>query len=514
MKGTWILIGLICWTFIVRAQEGVGSFESSNGLEVVAADTYKLVFSESLYLGANAEWHIDGEVHIYSRQIWISPAAKISGSGKIFIHSPGDNPFYESWTDEATKIDANNGDQAIDVNIVLTNPEGLRLTDLTDAEVSPRHYPQPAKRAALRLSKSIDLRVDGANIFLNGHDLEMDVQAEILNHSSQRMVVTDNSVQGHLIKNFVGVATWLFPVGKEKGDYTPARLTPSQMNSKVYVSVTDYLASGIPFQDETIGMDRVWNIYADKAMKMDYTLIHNVSSNGAMYVDADAQIVQNADGGNWVGNVTLLNGEGIHTRKDIETRASFTLSGTWFTKLSLIPPTAVDDYAKVEFGDEVTIHVLQNEIPGSSAIRVNSVRVTIPPVHGTYTVVDGSIIYTPDPRFAGEDELEYEITDENGLTSKARVRIEVMPRELKIPNIITPNSDGLNDRFVIVGAEAYDRIDLLIVNRWGNEVYKNDDYQDTWGGEGLSEGTYYYIIRGYKGEDVRLFKGYIMIKRH
>src|SRR5690606_20753729 len=153
MKRTWVIIGLICYTFFVQAQEGVGSYESSNGLEVISADTYKLVFSESLYLGAKADWHIDGEVHIYSRQVWISPAARISGSGKLYIHSPGDNPFYESWTDEATKIDANNGDQAIDVNIVLTNPEGLRLTDLPDVELSAKHYPQLAKKAALRLSK-------------------------------------------------------------------------------------------------------------------------------------------------------------------------------------------------------------------------------------------------------------------------------------------------------------------------------------------------------------------------
>ncbi|NGM60288.1 T9SS type B sorting domain-containing protein [Sphingobacterium sp. SGG-5] len=514
MNRTWILIGLICCAFVGKAQEGAGSFESSNGLEVVLPNTYKLVFSESLYLGSQADWHIDGEVHIYSRQIWISPTAKISGSGKIYIHSPGDNPFYESWTDEVTKIDGNNGDNAIDINIVLTNPKGLQLTNLTDVEISARHYPQLAKKAALRLSKSIDLRVDGANIFLNGHDLEMDTQAEILNPSYKRMVVTDNSVQGHLIKNFVGISNWLFPVGKEVGDYTPARLAPSQMNSKVYVSVTDYLASGLTFQDETIGMDRVWNIYADRAMQMDYTLIHNMSSNGIMYVDADAQVVQNADGSNWVGDVTRLDGAGIHTRKDIETKSSFTLSGTWFTKFSLIPPAAVDDVVTIEFGNDVTIHVLQNEIPGSSAIRVNSVRVTLPPIHGTYTVVDGSIVYTPNPGFVGEDELEYEITDENGLISKARVRITVMPRELKIPNIITPNDDGDNDRFVIFGAEAYDRVELLIVNRWGNEVYKNMDYKDTWAGEGLNEGTYYYIIRGHKGTDIRLFKGYVMIKRN
>src|SRR5690606_35663016 len=101
----------------VKAQPGVGSYETSNGLEHIAADNYKFVYSESLYVGPNADWQIDGEVHIYSRNIWISPTAKISGSGTLYIHSPGDNPFYEDWTAVATRIDGNGG-EFINVNII------------------------------------------------------------------------------------------------------------------------------------------------------------------------------------------------------------------------------------------------------------------------------------------------------------------------------------------------------------------------------------------------------------
>lgn len=68
---------------IASAQLGAGSYETGNGLEHIAADNYKFVYSESLYVGPNADWQIDGEVHIYSRNIWISPTAKISGSGTL-----------------------------------------------------------------------------------------------------------------------------------------------------------------------------------------------------------------------------------------------------------------------------------------------------------------------------------------------------------------------------------------------------------------------------------------------
>lgn len=503
------------------AQTGAGSFVSDNGRNTLSENHFDAIYAESLYIGPEAEWVIDGQLDLYVKNIWIAPTAKLSGTGVINIHSPANNPFYEDWKVQPTLIDGNNGNY-IDVRIVLLNNKGLQLTNMTGVEYEDSSYPAKEKSAALRLSKAIDLRVDGANIFLNEHDFELDVTGQILNYNAKRIVVTGNSVNGHMIKNFgPGVSSFLFPVGKEVEDYTPARLSPSQGSSKVYVSVTDYLASGLQFNDERIGMDRVWSIYADKGMRMEYTLIHNMASNGMAYVDERAQIVQDADGGNWIGNVTLFNEESgvgikhaIHTRKDIETKTKKTLSGTWFTKFTNVPPKAVDDYETLEFGKDKEILVLDNDIPGSSAILTGSVVVTLPPKNGTVRVVDGVIIYTPNPNYVGEDDFEYEITDENGMKSKAKVYVTVAPRELFIPNVFTPNGDDNNDKFVIVGWEAYDKIDLTIVNRWGNEVYRNSQYHNEWDGQGLSEGTYFYIIKAVKGNNARLFKGNVLIKRY
>lgn len=99
---------LLLLSFIrVSAQPGARSYETGNGLEHIAADNYKFVYSETLYVGSDADWQIDSEVHISSRNIWISPTAKISGSGTLYIHSPGDNPFYEDWSAAQTLIDCN-----------------------------------------------------------------------------------------------------------------------------------------------------------------------------------------------------------------------------------------------------------------------------------------------------------------------------------------------------------------------------------------------------------------------
>ena len=62
-------------------------------------------------------------------------------------------------------------------------------------------------------------------------------------------------------------------------------------------------------------------------------------------------------------------------------------------------------------------------------------------------------------------------------------------------NIITPNGDGKNDVLVFDNITLYPGNSLTIYNRWGREVYNTTNYRNTWGGEGLSGGTYYYLLK-------------------
>jgi gliding motility-associated-like protein len=94
------------------------------------------------------------------------------------------------------------------------------------------------------------------------------------------------------------------------------------------------------------------------------------------------------------------------------------------------------------------------------------------------------------------------------------IAINVISTNLVIPNIFTPNNDGKNDLFVIGALESYPGSQLLIFNRWGNEVYRADNYLNNWNGSGLAEGTYYYILnrREHTG-DITTFKGWVFLKR-
>lgn len=83
-----------------------------------------------------------------------------------------------------------------------------------------------------------------------------------------------------------------------------------------------------------------------------------------------------------------------------------------------------------------------------------------------------------------------------------------------IPNIFTPNGDGINDYFVIPALANYPDNEINIFNRAGNNVYTSKSYKNDWMGSGLSDGTYFYILKvRMDNEKTEVYKGYVTMLR-
>jgi len=100
---------------------------------------------------------------------------------------------------------------------------------------------------------------------------------------------------------------------------------------------------------------------------------------------------------------------------------------------------------------------------------------------------------------------------------------KVMTPNIKIYEIITPNDDGLNDFFRILGIESFPNSVVRIYNRWGTLVYEAKAYNNTdnyWDGSSqfdkkhkLPVGVYYYVIDlGLKNIE-KIFTGSIYLNR-
>jgi gliding motility-associated-like protein len=78
---------------------------------------------------------------------------------------------------------------------------------------------------------------------------------------------------------------------------------------------------------------------------------------------------------------------------------------------------------------------------------------------------------------------------------------------------MSPNGDGKNEYFIIKGLEKYGTAALYVFNRWGSMVYQSKEYHNDWNGTGLSEGTYFYKLELKETAGVKLYKGWVVIKR-
>lgn len=86
--------------------------------------------------------------------------------------------------------------------------------------------------------------------------------------------------------------------------------------------------------------------------------------------------------------------------------------------------------------------------------------------------------------------------------------------DLNIPNVFTPNNDGVNDFFEIENLEHYPGSIMVIYNRHGRKVYEhNDYYQNWWDGGNQPDGTYYYVLTYERQGERKQTQGIITIVR-
>ncbi|MCU0434908.1 MAG: gliding motility-associated C-terminal domain-containing protein [Bacteroidia bacterium] len=91
------------------------------------------------------------------------------------------------------------------------------------------------------------------------------------------------------------------------------------------------------------------------------------------------------------------------------------------------------------------------------------------------------------------------VTDLNGCSDTDAVTITLLSDfNLVVANLMTPNGDGFNDVWNVIGIDQYPGNRVTIYNRNGMLVYETENYNNTWGGTfngaELPDGTYYYVI--------------------
>jgi len=79
--------------------------------------------------------------------------------------------------------------------------------------------------------------------------------------------------------------------------------------------------------------------------------------------------------------------------------------------------------------------------------------------------------------------------------------------QFNIPNIFTPNGDGINDTFEISLLAPNSSIEIF--NRWGATIFQSSNYDNSWNANGVVDGLYYFSLLS----NAKKFNGWLQIAR-
>jgi gliding motility-associated-like protein len=105
-----------------------------------------------------------------------------------------------------------------------------------------------------------------------------------------------------------------------------------------------------------------------------------------------------------------------------------------------------------------------------------------------------------------QGEYTVSVVDANKCTYSASIVLEDSYEDcLKIPNVFTPNGDGINDDWEIGNIDMFPKAHIYVFNRWGQMIYNAEGSDGNWNGDyrghKVPAGTYMYIIDLHNGAE-------------
>lgn len=179
-------------------------------------------------------------------------------------------------------------------------------------------------------------------------------------------------------------------------------------------------------------------------------------------------------------------------------------TGTYFVSLYTINNFGC---RSTTFTDSVVIDAYPVVDAGPDRLVLEGGQITLNPV---VSAVNPVYQWTPNqyisgsntvlnPVILGVNDITYTlaVTGKGGCMSTDQVFVKVLYKPL-VPNIFSPNGDGIHDRWEIQYLESYPGCTVDVVNRYGQPVFHSVGYTTAWdgkvNGKDVPVGTYYYVI--------------------
>ena len=216
-------------------------------------------------------------------------------------------------------------------------------------------------------------------------------------------------------------------------------------------------------------------------------IVTDATCNGS----ADGAIQQLVTGGTAPYQFLWSDGDSIEDRTGLT-------AGTYAVLITDTNDCIVEDSAIVHEPNPLIINALINDV---SCIQQSDGAISVQAEGG-----NGSYQYSWNTGDSGDEIVglpggAYTVTTMDALGCLEQEAFEVLVSNeecINIPSAFTPNSDGLNDTWILRNIELYPGNSVKILNRWGLVVHESSNYNEPWdgryNGDDLPSGTYYYVV--------------------
>ena len=193
-----------------------------------------------------------------------------------------------------------------------------------------------------------------------------------------------------------------------------------------------------------------------------------------------------------------------------------------------VSPTANNDTFNIDINDVLSLSLLANDENWSKDVNIyilsdlllgKTVRNERDVDFANSLDTLSRYTYFPNENAVGTEIITYKICNKEcpDLCDEATAIIKIGEgTDCFASHLLTPNNDGLNDTFIIPCLGNYEGSSFTVFNRWGDEVYHSDNYQNDWYGTyqdaPLPTGTYYYILN-INDSSKSILNGYLFIQR-
>ncbi|MBL7747469.1 MAG: gliding motility-associated C-terminal domain-containing protein, partial [Chitinophagaceae bacterium] len=190
----------------------------------------------------------------------------------------------------------------------------------------------------------------------------------------------------------------------------------------------------------------------------------------------------------------------------------FTVNSHGCRSTTFTLPVTVHPYPVVDAGPD-RIMLEGGQIVLEPAVTGNDLTYLWTPALPGYFAGSNAV---KNPAVNGIDDitLTLTVTARGGCQDDDQVFIKIL-KFPSIPNIFSPNGDGVHDRWEIPYLNTYPGSTVDIYNRYGQLIFHSDGYNVPWDGtvkgQPVPVGTYYYIVNPKNGR--KLMSGYVDVIR-